>query len=55
MVGDGLEALMSFKMTQWSCMLLNWRKCLLLDGERKFYGQVTKKASQHVMMKDYTN
>ena len=28
-------------------MLLYWRKCLLLVGERKFYG--------HVTMKDYTN
>ena len=28
-------------------MLLYWRKCLLLVGERKFYG--------HVMAKDYTN
>ena len=28
-------------------MLLYWRKCLLLVGERKFYG--------HVTAKDYTN
>ena len=36
-------------------MLLYWRKCLLLVGERKFYGHVTAKDSQHVTMKDYTN
>ena len=36
-------------------MLLYWRKCLLLVGERKFYGHVTTKDSQHVTMKDYTN
>ena len=36
-------------------MLLYRRKCLLLVGERKFYGHVTAKDSQHVTMKDYTN
>ena len=36
-------------------MLLYWRKCLLLVGERKFYGHLTAKDSQHVTMKDYTN
>ena len=36
-------------------MLLYWRKCLLLVGEKKFYGHVTAKDSQHVTMKDYTN
>ena len=33
-------------------MLLYWRKCLLLVGERKFYGHVTAKDSQHVTTKD---
>ena len=36
-------------------MLLYWRKCLLLVGERKFNGHVTAKDSQHVTMNDYTN
>ena len=36
-------------------MLLYWRKCLLLVGERKFYGHMTAKDSQHVTTKDYTN
>ena len=36
-------------------MLLYWRKCLLLIGERNFYGHMTAKDSQHVTMKDYTN
>ena len=36
-------------------MFLYWRKCLLLVGERKLYGHVKAKNSQHVTVKDYTN
>ena len=32
-------------------MLLYWRKCLSLVGERKFYGHVTAKDSQHVTIR----
>ena len=39
----------------WMVMSMYWRKCLLLVGERKFYGHVTAKDSKHVTMKDYTN
>ena len=35
-------------------MLLYWRKYLLLVGERKFYGYVMVKDSQHVTRKDNT-
>ena len=38
-----------------NCIVLYWRKCLLLVGERKFYGHMMAKDSQHVMMKVYTN
>ena len=36
-------------------MLLYWRKCLLLVGERKPYENLTAKDSRHVKLKYYIN
>ena len=48
-----MEALLSFKMTQWPCYYIG--ESFVIGWGKEIHGHVTAKDSQNVTTKDYTN